>query len=386
MALAHPNQFFETVRRSTRPLLLIPHGAGPDGYATALGLCEVFEKLGSKPDMVAADGPAPSSLRFLSGHERIQGDLPRLRTVSVELDASRTKLKEVVRQDRDGRTFLTLVTEEGSWEEPDVRLAVSDYQYDLAICLGAQDLDSCAPLYGRHPDFFFRTPIINIDHSPANEYFGHLNFVDYTAAACGEVCHDLLQSADPDLMDASIATAFLTGLIAKTRSFKTPNVTPKTLQTAGALLAHGARRDQIITHLYRTRSVSTLRLWGRALARLKHDADTRAVWTLLSRQDFLHAGAEEEDLPEVMDELIATSPHAHIALLAFENRQGHVSLVLRTEPPLNALHLASSFHPIGSKDTVHFCLPEKTLIQIERDILPLLLETAKKILSSETKK
>ena len=126
-----------------------------------------------------------------------------------------------------------------------------------------------------------------------------MNVVDVTAAACGEVCHDLVEMIEPGLMDEEVATAFLTGMIAKTKSFKAANVTPKTLQTASKLMARGAKRDLIMQQLYKTRSVGTLRLWGRALARLKTDEKERVVWTMISQQDFLHAGAQEEDLSDV---------------------------------------------------------------------------------------
>jgi phosphoesterase RecJ-like protein len=183
------------------------------------------------------------------------------------------------------------------------------------------------------------------------------------------VCHDLIEAIEPGLMDEEISTAFLTGMIAKTKSFKTKNVTPKTLQTASKLIARGAKREHIIQNLYRTRSVSTLRLWGRALARLKTDEQAHLVWTMLSAQDFMHAGAEEHDLPDVIDELLSSSPNARVTVLLFETAQHEIKAIVRTERPLDAIALCTPFHSAGTHEEVRLTFPNKTITQTERELI-----------------
>lgn len=378
MALTHPQQITESIRRSQHPLLVIPRGAGADGYASALGLARVMEKLGAQPDLVAVDGQTPQTLHFLADHERVRTDLPELRKLVIDIDVQKTRIQDLTREEKDGHVRLYVSPQNGFWGQNDVRISTSEYRYDLLVCIGASDLTACAHFYETHPDFFFRTPIINIDHSIANEHFGHMNVVDVTSAACGEVCHDLIGAMDEGLMDADIATAFLTGMIAKTKSFKTQNVTPKTLHTASRLIAQGARRDQIVSALYRTRSVATLRLWGRALARLKHNAQANIVWTLLSQQDFLHAGAEENDLPDVVDELISSSPQAAVVLLLYEDRDHNVCGILRAERPHDALTIAAPLRAAGSRDEARMCFTGKTLVQVEKEIVPQLIERIQK--------
>lgn len=372
MALAQTQQILETIKRSTKPLICVPAGAGADGYATALGLALVLEKLEKHPEIVAADGAAPKNIRFLKGHEAVRDRLENIRQFVIELDAAKTKVRELSYEMKDDKLYVYLSPKHGSWEPHDVKTSHSAYRFDLIICVGSPDLESCAHLYTDHPDFFYRTPIINIDHTPSNEHFGHLNVVDVTASACGEVCHDLIEAIEPGLIDEETATAFLTGMIAKTKSFKRPGVTPKTLQTASKLIARGAKRDTIIQHLYRTRSVPTLRLWGRALARLKADEQAKIVWTLLSQQDFLHAGAEEEDLPDVIDELIASSPEAKVVVLLFESRDRHATAIVRTERPVDALALTAAYKPTGTREEAKLRFENKHVVQVEKDLIPAL--------------
>jgi len=373
MALKESQQVLETIRRSSRPLLCIPRSSGLDGYASALGLARVLEKLEKKADIAAADGETPKSLRFLLGHELVKPGLEHLREFQIELDATKTKVDELTYEIKDGKLLIRLSPKTGSWEQRDVSLTSSGYRYDLIVCLGSADLESCAHLYADHPDFFYRTPIINVDHRPENEHYGQLNVVDLTAVSTSEVCHDLVESIEPGLIDEDVSTAFLAGMIAKTRSFKTRNVTPKTLQTASKLVARGAKRELIVHNLYRTRSVQTLRLWGRALARLKSDTGSHVVWTLLSRQDFLHAGAEEVDLPDVVDELIASSPEAKVVALLYETADRGVVGILRAEHPFDLLSLAAPLKPSGTREEARVTFPQRNIVQAERDTLACLL-------------
>ncbi len=369
MALLQSQQVLEALKRSQHPLICVPSGANADQYATALGFSKMLKKLEKQPTIVAADGQPSKNLQFLSGSELIEPTLQKLRQFVIELDASKTKVDELSYETKDDKLFIYLSPKKGFWDTKDVRTSTSGYRYDLIICIGSADYESCAQLYRDNPDFFFRTPVINIDHSPENEYYGQINVVDLTASACGEVCYELLESMAADLLDEEIATAFLTGMIANTKSFRTNNVTPKTLQTASKLMAKGAQREQIVQHLYRTRSIPTLRLWGRALARLKADEDTKLVWTMLSQQDFMHAGSDETNLPDVIDELIATSPQAEIAVLMYENAEQNICAIIRVERPLDAIALCAKFHAVGRREEVRLCFLHDSLARVEQELI-----------------
>jgi|SaaInlStandDraft_6_1057023.scaffolds.fasta_scaffold06580_3 nanoRNase/pAp phosphatase (c-di-AMP/oligoRNAs hydrolase) len=378
MALKESQQVLEAIKRSTRPLICVPSSGGSDSYATALGLKKVLAKLEKKATIVAADGAAPKNIHFLDGHEEIQPKLENLRNFVIELDASKTKVDELTYEMKDDKLLVHLSPKQGFWNERDVKTSTSGYRFDLIICIGSPDYEACAQLYRDNPDFFFRTPIINIDHSPENEHYGQLNIVDLTASACGEVCHDLIDSIEPGLIDEEVATAFLTGMIAKTKSFKTKNVTPKTLQTASKLIAKGAKRDHIVEQLYRTRSVQTLRLWGRALARLKVDEEANVVWTLLSQQDFMHSGAKEIDLPDVIDELIASSPNAKVVVLMYEMSDRNICAIVRAERPLDAISLTGGFNASGTREEVRLCIAKKTIVQVETELIERIKNQLKK--------
>ncbi len=374
--IAEPKHILETIKRSHHPLLCIGQGSGADGHASALGLAQALQKLGKQPVIVSADEHPPKTVCFLKGHETICTSLENLHELVLELDARETRPDELSYEIADGKLRVFIRPKSGAWRAQEASVSTSSFRHDLIIAIGAANLSRLGRLLQSAPDFFHTTPIINIDHAPDNEHFGHYNAVDVTASACGEVCHDLLMAADETLMDAEIATAFLAGMIAKTRSFKNPHVSPKTLQTAQHLMERGADREGAVHHLFRTRSVGTLRLWGRALARLKTHDRHPLVWTLLSQQDFLHAGAGEGDLVDVIDELISTSPSARVVVLIFENHARDICAIVRAEEPLNAATLcASLLHKLpqtnsaASREEVRLNLSGRTLVDVERELI-----------------
>lgn len=358
---------FKTLERAKAPLLVVGDGSGADGFASAMGFAHLLERLEKPVHIVTADPESFAHLQFLHQEhaKEVKPRLEQLQTTIIRLNTKRVQPKSLSYDTIDDVLHIFLEPKSGSWTEEDLSFDHGAYRFDLIICLGAKDLESCGAAFDDHPDFFYRTPIINIDHNPHNEHFGHVNLVDMTATSLGEICHDLLHTVATELLDTPIATAFLTGMIAKTKSFRSGNVTPKTLQVASALMARGAERDKAVHHLYRTRSVETLRLWGRALARLKSAPELGLAWTLLSQQDFLHAGTDETALSGVAEELISTSPDTHVALLIYEDPEGHATAILHTRHPNDAIVLSMPFRPSGTHEEAHLYLPGKRLVEAE---------------------
>lgn len=377
MSLPEPHHVMQTLVRSERPLLVVGRGSGADGYASAIGLSEYLKKKGKDPKVVAVDGKTPTSLHFLSQHEQVTDSIPDLRRLLIEIQTKKTQIKSWTYEARGDVFLLNFIPEQGAWGEHDVRVVHGGWRYDLLVCVGAASLEDCERFVREQPDFFYSTPIVNIDHRVENEHYGHINLVDMTANSCGEVCHRLLAATDPDALDAELATAFLTGTVAKTKSFKTPSVSPTTLQHAGELVSLGARREEIVRHLFRTRQVGALRLWGRALARVKHDATLGLVSTMLSRQDFLHAGAEEQDIQGLLDELLSSCPDAKMTLLLYETEAHTIAGILRCADS-DARLLTAPFSPEGNRERVTFSCAPFSFPQAEEAIKKAIQEGLKK--------
>ena len=163
----------------------------------------------------------------------------------------------------------------------------------------------------------------------------------------------------------------MTGIISKTKSFKTQNVTPDSLSTVSQLISMGADKELIINTLYRSRSLGVLKLWGRVLARLNNNHGGKLVWSTLSHMDFHKTDTGERDLSEVVDELIVSIPEAKIIVLIYETKnenKNNTNAIIYSTKGVNALQVGKGFNPNGTKNLAKLSI-EKPISEAEKHII-----------------
>ena len=171
---------------------------------------------------------------------------------------------------------------------------------------------------------------------------------------------NLFQQEQSDLLDEDIATCLLTGIIANTKNFRTPNLTPQTLLSTSKLIDLGARREEIINKLYRSRDFKTLKLWGKVLNNLNSSLSGRLIWSTIKREDFKNAETLEDSLLDIIDELIVNIPEAYVITIIFENPENNDNkILLYTIKNLNALEILKEYSPTGNSKTAEAKLPGK---------------------------
>lgn len=223
------------------------------------------------------------------------------------------------------------------------------------------ELDDLGKIYDNNTNLFFEIPIINIDHVADNEKFGQVNNIDLTSTSSAEIIFDIINHYNKNLINPDIATCLLAGIIAHTKGFQTFQITPKSLNTVSELLALGARREEIIEHLFRTKDLATLRIWGKVLLNLKYDPLNKIVWSTLINEDFKETKANTSSLPEVIDELIANAPEAKIIVLIYETHTNKFDALIYSQKNLNVLNITQVFTPIGNKNMAQIQLDEKSI-------------------------
>jgi len=241
-------------------------------------------------------------------------------------------------------------------------------------------LESLGKTFFNNTDLFYKVPVINFDNHPGNEHFGQINFVDLTATSICEIIYKTMIRLSQSNIDPEMATAILTGMISQTQSFNTANVTPNTLNIASQLMNLGADREKIIKHLYRTKSISSLKIWGEALTHMENDPALGLVWTTITREDFARTGATEDELKELIDELASNSPEAKLVLLLYENTKGENQIqgLLAADKQHDAKMLLQAFRSEGNKKTASFVMENKTIKETENEVV----EKIKKILKA----
>ena len=373
MALTEVQQISEAIKKSHHILITFKRDWSVDAVASALALYLVLKKQDKLVDIVADDFSLPANLDFLPKANHISPKISNLQKFVIALDLAKNKIDEFSYNVENDRLHIFITPQAGAFKKDDVQTENSSYKYDLIITLDTPDFESLGKVYQNFTEFFYDTTIINIDHKADNEQYGQINLTNPNAVATAEIVFRLINSIDKNLLDQDVATCLLTGLIAKTRSFKTPNVTPKTLEIASQLLTAEADRDLIVKKLYRSRNLSTLNLWGRVLARLKSRDQNQLVWSLITDNDFVEANATPEDLPDVIEELITFVPGIETVVL-FYQANGKINVLVNTLKHHNALYLTSSFGPSGNKNLATFELAEKSLIEAERIVIDTIKE------------
>ncbi|MFA4954278.1 MAG: DHH family phosphoesterase [Patescibacteria group bacterium] len=378
MALTQEQQALESIMRAKRILIATRQNPDTDAVSSAVGLLFFLHKLGKQAEAVVpgSDAGYPS---FLPASQDVRPRVGAVRAFEITLNVEKNELGDLQYGVKDGKLVITAVPKNGEWSPADIAFRHGEDRYDLVIAIGTPDLQSLGELFREHADFLYRTTIVNVDRDAGNEHWGQLNLVDLSAVSVSEILFGWLEKWNRNLITEDIATAFLAGMIAQTQSFRTNNVTPKTLQTASQLMAMGARREEIVNGLWRTRSIPTLRLWGRTLSRLETDREFGLVWSALSRQDFLEAGAGEAALEGIVRELVAYAPEAKVIALIYEPEDFAAKgpkAVIHALPPYSAQDLARRFGASGTREKADFHLgPETTLVQAAEKVIQGLRES-----------
>lgn len=209
----------------------------------------------------------------------------------------------------------------------------------------------------KHKDLFRAIPSINIDHHPSNDMFGDFNLVDPDAASTTTIIYRLLKKWNVEI-DSDMATCLLSGIYGDTGSFKHANTSEEVYQIASDLMSLGAKISDLSRVLFRTKSVKTLKLLGRALenARL---TDSNVVLSVLGEFDYALVNAGPDHLSGVV-EYLNMVPNIDYALLINDDRKGNVKGSMRTSSELIDLSkIASIYGGGGHKKASGFCIPGK---------------------------
>ena len=368
-----PKQQWSEQVKNAKSILILPH-ANPDGDAlgSALALKLGLEKLG-KEVTVAASGAIPATYTFLPSFDKIQKDLAIQKDLLIVLDESQAKVGNIsLKRVSETKLIVVVTPKEGMLTSANVRIEEGTFDCDLIIVLDCGNADRIGEIYEENPNLFYEIPVVNIDHHPGNSNFGKVNIVDITASSTAEILVSLLETLGkdtPGMLDADIATCLLAGVTFDTSSFQNSNTTPKSLTVAAQLVAAGARQQEIIKNLFKTRTLATLRLWGRALSYIKEDQPLRFAWSVLSKADFVAAQANPENSSGVIDELLKTASGMNFVMLLTEKEGGVQGSLRSTDPSVDVSLIAALFGGGGHTQAAAFRFENAQLAQKEMEIV-----------------
>lgn len=372
MELTPKQQIVELINNSKN--ILITTHINPDGdcLGSSLALAMALAKL-EKNVQIASSDPIAEMLKFLPKNQDIKTDFSYSKDIIISISTAQMKMEKLGYRNlpEENKLDIIITPKSGFITQKDIFLNSGSSKFDLIFVLDAPDLERVGKIYDENTDLFYETPLVNIDHHPGNSYFGKVNWVELTATSTAEILVSLIESLGrgSNLFDAEIATCLLTGIITDTGSFQHANTTPKSFTVAAQLVAAGARQQEIIQHIYKTKPLSTLKLWGKILSCINEEKKQRFVWSVVYKNDFLELRAQETETAGVVDELLKTVPDIDFAML-FSEKQGGVNVNLRgVGKGVNVAEIARLFGGGGHELAAAFYLKDSNFDEVKDKVL-----------------
>jgi phosphoesterase RecJ-like protein len=185
-------------------------------------------------------------------------------------------------------------------------------------------------------------PVACIDHHTSE---GALpdgpRLVDPAACATGELIYDLAQTAGWSITQEA-ARALYVAMMTDTGGFRFSNTTPRTLQVAAHLLAHGLDPEETYRHVYASESEGRIRLIAEVLDTLVVESEYGLAWVTVPPGALERHGLQADELEGVV-EYPRSLRDVKLALLFRPLANGRVKVSFRSMGSVDSASLAESF-------------------------------------------
>jgi phosphoesterase RecJ-like protein len=330
-------QIVELIRGADNILILTHEDPDGDAVGSVLGLRLALIKLKKSVDIIFS-GEVAENISFLPGFDQAKTELDAsndliltidTRSIGEELRLGHKKLPET------HQVMIVISPKEGALLPDDVTVSRSRPKYDLVIMLDCAAQERIGSVLEQYPDLLYEVPTVSIDHHATNSYFAKVNWVDMTATSTSEILLSLVEALGrgETLLDPDIATCLFTGLVTDTGSFQNSSTTPKALTVAAQLVAAGARQQEVIEQVFKTKSLAMLKLWGRILSNLQENHHLGFAWSSIREREVKEVtGSDKVSKGELIDEILKNVTDIDFVLLLSE-KEGRVNGSLRSVKP-----------------------------------------------------
>ena len=141
--------------------------------------------------------------------------------------------------------------------------------------------------------------VINIDHHLNNDLFGDVNYVDPSAAAVGQILHNMFYGNGPYPIQA--AQALFTALFTDTGRFSYGNTDSLALTAGAELVNLGAEPQVVFNSVFQSRSINYYQFLVQALDKISLSFDNRVALMVLEDKLLKQYSLEDWELDDLND-------------------------------------------------------------------------------------
>ncbi len=249
-------QVVEKIKESSKILVTVSDNPSVDALSAALGLTLLLDKQ-EKYATAIFSGETPPAIAFLEPEKTFDDTTDSLRDFIIALNKEKA---DHLRYKVEGDAVKIFITPYKTViDQNDLEFSQGDYNVELVIALGVDNQESLDKALDNHGQILHDAAIITITAGDQMSDLGGIDWHDSEASSLSEMVTGLAEAFKTDkkksLVDDTIATALLTGIVAETDRFSNEHTTSKVMTVAATLMAAGADQQLIANELRAAREI-----------------------------------------------------------------------------------------------------------------------------------
>lgn len=239
------DQLVERLKQANNVLVTVSRNPSVDQLSAAIGLTVMLNQL-DKHATAVFSGEVPDTLEFLKPEETLEKNTDSLRDFIISLDKAKADKLRYKVEDTYVKIFITPY--KTSLSEADLVFGQGDFNVDLVVALGVHEKEELDQAITNHGRILHDATVATINTN-TNGQIGSINWVDAQASSLSEMLVPVCDALKSNALDAQIATAFLTGIVAETNRFSNEKTSSDTMKISAKLMAAGANQQLVATKL-----------------------------------------------------------------------------------------------------------------------------------------
>jgi hypothetical protein len=243
-------QVVEKIKEASKILVTVSDSPSVDALSAALGLTLLFDKQ-EKYATAIFSGEVPPAIAFLQPEKTFDDTTDSLRDFIIALNKEKA---DHLRYKVEGDSVKIFITPyKTTISQQDLDFSQGDYNVELVIALGVENQEHLDKALEDHGQILHDATVISVSAGDQSSDLGGIDWHDANASSLSEMVAGLAEALKEDkkkpLVDAQIATALLTGIVAQTDRFSNEHTSSKVMTVAAQLMSAGADQQLIATEL-----------------------------------------------------------------------------------------------------------------------------------------
>jgi len=251
------NEVVEKIKASTNILVTVSNDPSVDALSAALGLTMALDKM-KKYATAIFSGAVPPAISFLEPEKLFEDNTDSLRDFIIALNKDKA---DHLRFKPDGEYVKIYITPYKTTIKPeDLEFSQGDFNIELVIALGVDKQEHLDGALNNHGKILHDATVITMSAGDVKSTLGGIDWHDPQVSSLSEMTAGLIEALKESkdaapLIDAPVATALLTGIVAETDRFSNAHTTSKVMTVAANLMSAGADQQLVASKLQETHEI-----------------------------------------------------------------------------------------------------------------------------------